>query len=91
VLVCFTLMTLHMAPLGREFLFGSFQPEKRMVLGLAPDRQLLGFMQNISMGAYARGAGTDHVFDPNGEYMLKYASRRQEYSTVTGLMIPAKK
>lgn len=90
VLVCFTMMTLHMAPLAREFLFGSFQPEKRMVAGLAPDRQMLGFMQNISMGAYSRGTGQDHIFDPNGEYMLKYASRRKEYSTVTGVMIPSK-
>jgi uncharacterized membrane protein required for colicin V production len=90
VLVCFTLMTLHMAPLSREFLFGSFQPEKRMVLGLAPDRQMLGFMQSISLGAFSRGGDEQYVFDPKGEYMLKYASRRKEYETVAGLVVPEK-
>jgi uncharacterized membrane protein required for colicin V production len=91
VLVCFTMMTLHMAPLAREFLFGGFQPEKRMVLNLAPDRQMLGFMQNISMGAYSRGDATTYVFDPKAEYMVKYAARRKEYSMINSLMIPAKK
>lgn len=90
VLVCFTLMTLHMAPLSREFLFGGFQPENRMVLGLAPDRQMLGFMQSISLGAFTQGEGESRVFDPKGEYMIKYATRRKEYSTVQGLMVPEK-
>lgn len=91
VLVCFLMMTLHTAPLAREFLFGGFQPEKRMVLGLAPDRQMLGFMQNISLGAYAKSLSGDQAFDPRGEFPIKYASRREEYSKVNALLIPATK
>ncbi len=90
VLVCFLMMSLHTAPLAREFLFGGFQPEKRMVLGLAPDRQMLGFMQNISLGAYTRSLAGDRAFDPKGEFLLKYAARRAEYSRVNSLLIPAK-
>ena len=56
VMICFTMMTLHTAPLARNFLFGGFQPEERMFLGLAPDRQWLGFMQKMSMGAFCRSA-----------------------------------
>ena len=37
VMVCFTMMTLHTAPLGRNFLFGGFSTEKdaRMIFGMA--------------------------------------------------------
>lgn len=89
VLVCFTFMTFHTAPLGREFMFGGFKPEKRMVM-FAPDRQMLGFMQDITLGAYSRGVPEEHVFDPKGEYMLKYAARRKEYASVQGVVIPSK-
>jgi len=80
VLVCFTAMTLHTAPLAKNFLFGGFKPEERMFFGLAPDRQWLGFTQKMSRGSFARSAPADkpeaHVFDPNGEFMVKYAARR---------------
>ena len=56
VMVCFTMMTLHTAPLARTFLFGGFQPEQRMFLGFAPDRQWLGFVQKESLGALCRSA-----------------------------------
>jgi len=79
-LVCFLAMTLHTAPLSRNFLFGGFQPEQSQFFGLAPDRQWLGFMQKQSMGSFSRGAPADqpeaHVFDPRGEFMIKYATRR---------------
>ncbi len=55
VMVCFTAMTLHTAPLARNFLDGGFQPEEPMLLGTAPDRQWLGFVQIISRGVYCRG------------------------------------
>jgi hypothetical protein len=82
VMVCFTMMTLHTAPLDRTFLFGGFQPEERMFLGFAPDRQWLGFVQQESEGAFCRLATPEewkqekYVFDPRGEYLLKYATRR---------------
>jgi hypothetical protein len=80
VLVCFFTMTAHTAPLSKNFLFGGFKPEQQMFFGLAPDRQWLGFMQKESRGSFARSAPADkpeaYVFDPNGEYMIKYAARR---------------
>lgn len=54
VLVCFTAFTLHTAPLGRNFLFGGFDPQSRMFFGLAPDRLWLGFMQRMSRGTFSR-------------------------------------
>ena len=38
VMVCFVTMTLHTAPLAKEFLWGGFDPSQKMFLGLAPDR-----------------------------------------------------
>jgi hypothetical protein len=80
VLVCFTAMTMHTAPLSKNFLFGGFKPEERMFFGLAPDRQWLGFMQKMSLGSFSRSAPAGdpeaHVFDKNGEFMVKYAARR---------------
>jgi uncharacterized membrane protein required for colicin V production len=80
VMVCFTLTTLHTAPLARNFLNGQFKPEERMVQGLGPDRQWLGFTQLMSRGPYARSAGGEKtMFDPQGEFMPKYATRRNEF------------
>ena len=77
VMVCFTLMTLHTAPLARNFLQQAFQPEptSKMFFGLAPDRQWLGFTQKSSNGAFSRG----QPFDPYGEYILKYGERRARF------------
>jgi len=76
VLVSFTMMTLHAAPLGKTFLFGGFQPDQRMLGGTAPDRQWLGFMERISTGAYAR---TDvRRFTSTNEFIQKYAARREQ-------------
>jgi hypothetical protein len=60
-MICFTMMTLHTAPLARNFLFGGFQPEEKMILGLAPDRQWLGFVQKESRGAFGRGATAEEL------------------------------
>ena len=73
VMVCFTLTTLHTAPLARNFLNGDFQPEERMVMGFAPDRQWLSFTQWASRGPYA----ADQIFDPHAEFMPKYNTRRR--------------
>jgi hypothetical protein len=77
VMVCFTMMSLHTAPLARNFMSGEFQPEpkSRMVMGLAPDRQWLGFAQKSSEGAFSRG----NAFDPFGEFVLKYGERRKRF------------
>ena len=89
-------MTLHTAPLAENFLFGGFQPENKMLFGLAPDRQWLAFTQSVSLGVFSSGASADdvkknlygarekdepwekelRVFDRNGDFMVKYATRR---------------
>jgi hypothetical protein len=80
VMVCFTMMSLHTAPLGRNFFFEGFKPEEKMIVGMAPDRQWLGFVQKMSINTFSRSAPLEekerYVFDPNGEFMPKYASRR---------------
>lgn len=82
VMVCFTMVTLHTAPLSRNFLFEGFQPRERMIVGLAPDRQWLGFVQKESLGAFARSGTPEEldkekfVFDPNADFMPKYSARR---------------
>jgi uncharacterized membrane protein required for colicin V production len=83
VMVCFTMVSLHTAPLAKNSLMGSFQPEQQMfVMGLAPDRQWLAFTQKMSQGPYSRSVSEADwnaqktVFDPRGEFMIKYATRR---------------
>ncbi len=61
VMVCFTMMTLHTAPLSQNFLFGGFQPKSRMIAGMAPDRVWLGFMQQVSRGPFCRTASNDEM------------------------------
>ena len=76
------MMTLHTAPLARRFLFEGFNPSERMVLGTAPDRQWLGFVQNLSFGSLCRWSSEEdwdaekYVFDPHDEFIRKYATRR---------------
>ncbi len=86
VLVCFTATTLHTAPLAREFMFGGFKPESRATgstLGIrSPEVYWLSFVQYCSRGPFARMAdeaetkSEKYVFDPRGEFMPKYATRR---------------
>jgi uncharacterized membrane protein required for colicin V production len=92
VFVCFTAMTLHMAPLARNFMWNGFRPENAIFFGLKPDRQWLGFVQLVSRGSLARRADDSnpekYVFDPKAEFMPKYATRRSIYETTdtfTGL------
>ena len=82
VTVCFTLASLHTAPLSRNFM--SFRPEDSAFFGyLAPDRSWLAFTQSMSKGTFSRmRSDTDPpeiFFDPKGEFMIKYASRREAY------------
>jgi hypothetical protein len=77
VVVCFTLMTLHTAPLGRNFMWGGFTTDRdeRMVMGLGPDRQWLGFTKNISTAAFGR-SDESWEFNSDDEFIPKYATRR---------------
>lgn len=87
VLVCFITMTLHMAPMAQNGMGGSFQPtpEAHMFFGLAPDQRWLAFAHMVSGGSLAtsapEGQGTDgaNVFDPQGDFIFKYAQRRANF------------
>ena len=60
-----------------NFLFEGFstQTDARMFFGITPpDRDWLGFTQKMSTGAFAGST----EFDPNAEFMPKYATRRTE-------------
>jgi hypothetical protein len=78
VLVSFTLMTLHTAPLGEKFFFGGFDPNANMLFGLAPDHQWLAFMGHVSRGAFSKGAaeGEPAGFDPEHKFIDTYRLRR---------------
>lgn len=92
VLVCFTAMTLHTAPMTRDYLFDGFKPEKALLFGLAPDRLWLGFSQNMSQGGLSRLADPSdpekHVFDPKGEFIIKYATRRSIMEKAESIRVP---
>jgi len=73
VLLSFVMTTLHTAPLAANFLFGGFDPSRRMLL-VGPDRQWLGFVQHASKGAFARSEPV--VFDADNQFMARYNNRR---------------
>ena len=80
VMVCFTLATLHMAPLGPTFLWGSFVPDKPMLFGLSPDDAWLNFVGYESEGPMVQGAEAGGkkptVFESPAEFKLHYFKRR---------------
>jgi hypothetical protein len=82
ILVSFTAMTLHTAPLAEHFLGFYAQPDQKIFLNMmAPDRQWLGFVQQLSKGSMDRG----NPFDPQGQFINKYAKRRKDYEGVQGI------
>ena len=77
VFVAFTLFSLHYrSSLAKNFLFGAFQDDNRMMLGLAPDRAWIQFTRSVSKRAYTRNPS--QVFDPFGQFQSKYEMRRKE-------------
>jgi hypothetical protein len=76
VMVCFVTFSLHTAPLCRKFLFEGFDPEAGMFFGLAPDRQWLSLVECVSGGAFSNDP--ESVFDPQHQFINKYALRRDE-------------
>jgi len=60
IMVCFTAFSLHVSPLGREFLGGAFVPEERAEDGGA-ELYWLGFMQRVSRGQFSRGLSENEV------------------------------
>jgi uncharacterized membrane protein required for colicin V production len=77
LLIGFTLMTLHTAPLKEEFLFGGFDPHGSNFVGMAPDKTWLHYMNYASQGPFSRW--TSRPFDPRQEFIAKYAARRSDW------------
>jgi hypothetical protein len=93
VLVCFTTMSLHTAPLGQAPLGGSFQPTPQASnFPLNPDRLWLSFVQMESDGALSRPAPQSnpklHEFDPRGDFILRYGASRRNFERAPDIRVP---
>jgi uncharacterized membrane protein required for colicin V production len=80
VMVCFTLTTLHTAPLSHDFAGFAVDKDEKMFL-VGPDRLWLAFTQKQSMGMYGHSpanAPDKYAFDPNAQFMKMYHFRRQK-------------
>ncbi len=83
VFICFTAAALHTAPLPRDMIQPT--PEARMFFGLAPDRRWLAWVQGATAtGPFAR---SDHPFDPDSDFILRYADRRKALEAAEGLRV----
>jgi hypothetical protein len=83
VVVCFTAASLHTAPVPRDFIQPT--PEARMFFGLAPDRRWLAWVRGSSLrGPFAQPAD---AFDPEADFILRYASRRQALEAAPALRV----
>lgn len=92
LMMSFVAFSLLMAPLNSPTPMGAWTtPASGSFLGMKPERLWLAFMHSRSRGALARGnfSGESHpsdedlnveVFDPHGEFLIKYRSRREKYS-----------
>ncbi len=100
VMVSFILTSFHVAPLPAAPFSGGFasSPEASTFLIFKPDRSMLGFLQTVSRGSLARGAiaGREspiegdqgvNVFDPHGEFVLKYRQRRRDLEKIDALRV----
>jgi uncharacterized membrane protein required for colicin V production len=79
VMICFTLTTLHTAPLSHDFAGFAVDKDEKMFIGTGPDRLWLAFTQKQSMGCFGHSPANEpdkYVFDPQARYMLNYHFRR---------------
>lgn len=85
IVLCFATMTLHMAPLSRNYLRGGFQraPDSKMLFGLAPDRVWLAWVHRESKGALSRFRQVA-PFDAEGDYIVRYSNRRGDFEAQQG-------
>jgi uncharacterized membrane protein required for colicin V production len=88
VLVCFAAASLHTAAVPRSLVQPT--PESRMFFGLAPDRKWLSWVRfATSTGPFAHPAESAIVFDKDGDFILRYADRRQKLEQSEGLRVNA--
>ena|SRR5688572_17322234 len=77
LMICFSLFSLHTAPLGVTFLGGGFNPGANMFFGMAPDRSWGRFAAGQS-DAESGALATGQEFDLAG-YLKTYAERRAAF------------
>jgi hypothetical protein len=87
VMVCFVTASLHTAPLPKTAFGGGFDPNRRMVFGLAPDIKWLAFTNATSSRALSNGAGDANAFDRDGLFIPYYNSRRAALEAEPGLRV----
>ncbi len=95
VMVCFTTMTLHMAPLSADFMGGALSPDPQhaSLLGYAPDHQWLAFVHRVtgaegSLSTSASGkSDATNTFDPQGEFVTRYGQRRVNLEATPALRV----
>ncbi|MDP6443039.1 MAG: hypothetical protein QGG36_32085 [Pirellulaceae bacterium] len=76
IVICFTTMTLHTAPVQSTPFGGAFASSNAGVfLGMAPDRLWVGFMRSRSTGVFA---GSD-TFDEGKTWTAKHFHRRKNF------------
>ncbi len=82
VMVCFTMMSLHVAPLPRTAFGGAFMASPDLetkMLGVGPDRLWLSFVHQQAHGALGRGGKDQAQRDEAwGEFIYRYAHRRKQ-------------
>ena len=93
IMISLVATSLHLAPLALNSFGGNFQPTPEShMFPWAPDRKWLGFMQQTSQGSFAHPVNpektTQHVFDPQGTFILTYGARRGVLETLPALRVP---
>jgi len=90
IMICFAAAALHTAAVPRSLVQPT--PGARMFFGLSPDRKWLAWTKwSTEKGPFARAG---HVFDPDSDFILRYADRRHKLEQEEGLRTntgPAKK
>ena len=75
--ICFTVFTIHTAPLQANAFRGAFQsPDSGTFLFLQPGQQWASLVRTASGGGLSNG---DNQFDPNGEFAQKHFQRRKDF------------
>jgi hypothetical protein len=93
IMMSFSLMSFHMAPLEVDAFGGGFQDEPldKMLFGMAaPDRNWLAFVYNSSNGGSLDRFGQNDEsqnFDPKADFIYRYRLRREALSGEAGLMV----
>ncbi len=90
IVTAFTAASLHVAAVPRDIVQPT--PEARMFFGLAPDRKWLQWVRGSTLhGPFANpGPGRRNAFDPNADFILRYADRRAALEAEPGLRVDPK-